>query len=113
LVALSRRTWSHRPTTTRSSSSPDCVPSAVVLGSIPAASSRSDTSSQRSAASTAQSIRTGKRFPSEPWRNGSGNDPTTAGTRIATLQSRWSHHTRSPPETSRSAAPTSSSMPFT
>ena len=46
------------------------------------------TASHWSPVSGAQSRRTGKRLPSEPCTNGSGNEPTTAGTRIAALQSR-------------------------
>ena len=59
-----------------------------MLGATPARSRRSETSWHWSAAFSAQSIRTGNRFPSDPCRNGSGNEPTTAGTRIAALQSR-------------------------
>jgi len=45
--------------------------------------------------------------------NGSGNDPTTAGIRIASPQSWWSHHTRSPGSSWCDAAPSEASMPLT
>ena len=54
------------------------------------------TSRQSRSASSAQSIRIGSFLPCAAVTNGSGNEPTTAGIRIAAPQSWWSHHTRSP-----------------
>ncbi len=60
---------------------------------------------------SSHSTRTGRRLPSSPLANGSGNAPTIAGMRMAALQSRWSHWMRSPGSTSHSAAPSSASEP--
>ena len=71
------------------------------------------TSSHERSASPAQTSRTGKRLPSSPVANGSGNEPTTAGMRWAASHWWWSHHTRSPALSRRSAAPMGASMPLT
>ena len=88
-AAASPRTSSHRPTTTAAAPCPDRRPERRVLGATPApVEALATPPGTRRAASSAQSIRTGNRLPSDPCRNGSGNEPTTAGTRIAALQSR-------------------------
>ena len=71
------------------------------------------TSSHERSASPTHTSRTGNRLPSMPVANGSGNEPTTAGTRCAASHAWWSHHTRSPAVTRRSAAPTDASIPLT
>jgi hypothetical protein len=71
------------------------------------------TSRQSFTASSAQSIRIGIFLPRAADVNGSGNEPTTAGIRIASPQSWWSHHTRSPGESLRDAAPEADSIPLT
>jgi len=72
-----------------------------------------NTSSHAAAIGFAHSIRTGSRFPPLPCRNGSGNEPTTAGTRIAAPQSWRSHQIRSPGCRRTAAAPCDDSIPLT
>ena len=92
------RTSAQRPTTTRSTSSPGTARAARGASDFTPASSRRfcDLVARASSASPAQTSFTGNRLPSSPVLNGSGNEPTTAGTRCAASQARWSHHTRSP-----------------
>ena len=79
----------------------------------PASSSRLPTSWHSRTESSAQSMRIGIFLPCAAEVNGSGNEPTTAGMRIAAPQSWWSHHTRSPGASLRAAAPDSASIPLT
>ena len=62
----------------------------------PAFFSRVSTSSHERPSGPRHTSRIGSFLPSTPDLNGSGNAPTTAGTRIAASQSWWSNHTRSP-----------------
>ena len=102
------------PTTTRRISIPAAAPTADIGAAFsPAATRRSATSSHWRCDGVAQSTRTGSFSPFAPDRNGSGNDPTTAGMRIAAPQSWRSHQIRSPACTLRDAAPSSASMPLT
>ena len=80
---------------------------------MPASWSRVSTSSQALPAPSRQTSRTGSRRPSTSDRNGAGNEPTTAGTRIVAPQSWWSHQIRSPGATFSSPAPTDASIPLT
>jgi hypothetical protein len=54
----------------------------------PTFSSASLPSRQGLELTSSHSTRTGLRFTSSPWRNGSGNAPTMAGTRMAVSQRR-------------------------
>ena len=91
----------------------DCSITERETASTPAPAAASSTSSHERSASPAHTSLTGKRLPSRPVGNGSGNEPTTAGTRWAASHRWWSHHTRSPALRRRSAAPTGASMPLT
>ena len=75
-ATLSRRISAQRPTITRSTSWPsDCSSTERETALTPAFSSRFDTSSHERSASSAHTSRTGKRLPSRPVTNGSGNAP--------------------------------------
>jgi hypothetical protein len=63
------------------------VPKADEAILIPTAASRDLASAHAAPASSVQAIWVGRRLPSAPERNGSGNDPTTAGTPRAAPQS--------------------------
>ena len=59
-----------------------------MLASTPSSERRSSTASHVRPR-IAHTIRTGRRsVPADAWANGSGQEPTTAGARIASVQSR-------------------------
>ncbi len=81
---------------------------------ISKSTSRCCTSRHAGALVSTQSTRTGRRLAVPgPDRNGSGNEPTTAGTRWAPSQARRSHQIRSPARTFVVAAPFGASLPLT
>src|SRR6185437_9737177 len=102
----------HVPTRTASESVPDPVPSNCVAAGTPAALSSAATCLHASDTSGAHSSVVGSRRPLLPCTNGSGNDPTTAGTESVALQSCKSHQMRSPRCTAVPAAPTLAWIPL-
>ncbi len=103
----------HCPTTTCSASGSAPLPIAATAAGTPSARNRSITVRHGALCAAAHSTRTGSRLPSVPFRNGSGNEPTTAGTSSVWLQSCRSHHTWSPSFTFVAAAPFGASIPLT
>src|SRR5262249_18746516 len=101
------------PTSTASESVPDPVPSAWVATGTPTAFSSDATCLHASGPSGAQARVVGSRRPLLPCTNGSGNDPTTAGTESVALQSCRSHQIRSPRWTAVLAAPILAWIPLT
>src|ERR1700729_4167954 len=105
-------TSAHVPTSTASESVPDPVPSSCVAAGTPAALSSAATCLHASGTSGAHSSVVGSRRPLTPCTNGSGNEPTTAGTSSVAVQSCRSHQIRSPACTAVLAAPILASIPL-
>ena len=82
------RAAGQRATTRRVTVSVPGAPSDDPEVDTPTRFRRSLAASQAAASSSSHSTRTGRRLPCSPLRNGSGNAPTMAGTRMAASQRR-------------------------
>src|SRR5580693_9421178 len=102
-ASTSLPTSAHGPTITRKVSGALPLPIAATAAGTPAARRRAVIVLQADVDADAHSTRVGRRLPSRPFRNGSGNAPTTAGVAAAAPGSRVSHQTRSPGSTAVAA----------